>query len=210
MNTGEDLQGLRKITDFTRLISIFILTIHFYLVCYKAFNEWGWTAEITDRIIANISQTGLFSNIMKPKLAALLLLAVFLLGIKGRKDEKINTRSIAAYILTGLLLYFVSILCFYLNATPAIIAITYMGITSIGYLLMLAGGTHLSRLLKDKLSGDVFNDENETFPQEERLLENEFSVNLPAKYRLKGKVRNSYINIINGFRGLLVSGSPGS
>lgn len=210
MNTGEDLQGLRKITDFTRLISIFILAIHFYLSCYKAFDEWEWTAEITDRIIANISKTGLFSSILKPKLAALLLLAVFLLGIKGKKDEKINIRSIVAYLLTGLLLYFISVLCFYLNSTPTVIAIFYMGITGTGYLLILTGGTHLSRLLKDKLSNDVFNDDNETFPQEERLLENEFSVNLPARYRLKGKVRNSFINIINGFRGLLVSGSPGS
>jgi hypothetical protein len=48
MNTGEDIQGLRKIIDFIRLISIFILIIHFYLSCNQAFYHWGWTAEITD------------------------------------------------------------------------------------------------------------------------------------------------------------------
>lgn len=51
---------------------------------------------------------------------------------------------------------------------------------------------------------------NETFPQEERLLENEFSINLPAQYNLKGKIRKSWINIINPFRSFLVMGSPGS
>lgn len=33
MNTGENEQGLRKITDFTRLLSIAILVIHFY--CHR-------------------------------------------------------------------------------------------------------------------------------------------------------------------------------
>jgi pantothenate kinase-related protein Tda10 len=79
-----------------------------------------------------------------------------------------------------------------------------------GYLLVLTGGVRLSRLIKDKLSKDIFNDNNETFPQEERLLENEYSINLPAKYRLKDKVRNSWINLINPFRGILISGTPGA
>ncbi len=48
------------------------------------------------------------------------------------------------------------------------------------------------------------------FPQEERLLENEYSINLPAQYNLKSKWRKSWVNIPNPFRGLLVLGSPGS
>ncbi|MEJ5996270.1 conjugal transfer protein MobC [Pedobacter sp. Du54] len=210
MNTGEDIQGLRKIVDFTRLISIFILAIHFYLCCYLAFKQWGFTAEITDRIIANFSKTGLFKNVLYPKLAGLLLLVVSLFGIKGRKDEKIQKNVIIAYLITGLLLYFISVLCFYLNATPTIDAVVYIAITMVGYLLILTGGTLLSRLIKNGLNNDIFNSENETFPQEERLLENEYSINLPAKYKLKDKVRDSWINFINPFRGLLVAGTPGA
>ena len=108
MNTGEDIQGLRKITDFTRLISIFILAIHFYICCYKAFDQWGWTAEITNTLIANITKTGLFKGILMPKLSALLLLAISLIAVKGKKDEKIQRKAIVAYLLTGLLLYFIS------------------------------------------------------------------------------------------------------
>ncbi|HMI01261.1 MAG TPA: conjugal transfer protein MobC [Pedobacter sp.] len=210
MNTGEDIQGLRKIVDFTRLISIFILAIHFYLCCYLAFKYWGWTAEITDRLIGNISKTGLFKGILMPKLSALLLLAVSLIAVKGKKDEKMQKNAIVAYLLTGLLLYFISTLCFYLYAPPQLIAILYIGITAIGYMLILTGGGLLSRLIKNGLKKDVFNLENETFPQEERLLENEYSINLPAKYRLKNKVRDSWINIINPFRGILVAGTPGA
>lgn len=210
MNTGEDTQSLRKITEFTRLTSIFILSIHFYMCCYMAFKYFGWTADITDRIILNISKTGLFDDILTPKLGSLILLIVSLFGIKGRKDEKIRQRDIATYLVIGLLLYFISVLSFYLVLNPVIIAVIYIGLTSIGYMLVLTGGGLLSRMIKNTLNQDIFNSDNETFPQEERLLENEFSINLPAIYNLKGKIRKSYINFINPFRGLLISGTPGS
>lgn len=210
MQTGEDTQGLRKIIDFTRLISIFILAIHFYLCCYAAFRQWSLTAEIADRLVLNIAKTGVFKGMVIPKLAALLCLAISLVGVKGKKDEKIQARNIIAYLLTGLVLYFISVLCFYVDNSEMIIAALYIGITSIGYMLILTGGGLLSRLLKDKLNKDVFNTKNETFPQEERLLNNEYSINLPAKYRFKDKIRSSWINIINPFRGVLVAGTPGA
>jgi hypothetical protein len=210
MNTGEDIQGLRKILDFTRFISILIVCIHFYVCCYKAFEQWDWTAVVTDRIIANIAKTGLFNTIYRPKLAALLFLVISLLGVKGKKDEKMNVRAILAYLVTGLIIYFSSVLSFYLNAGDQFIAISYLFLTGTGYLLILTGGTWLSRLINLNLQKDIFNTENETFPQEERLLENEYSVNLPARYRLKGKIRTSWINFINPFRGILVAGTPGA
>ncbi|OYX96528.1 MAG: hypothetical protein B7Y76_08795, partial [Sphingobacteriia bacterium 35-40-5] len=52
MATGENEQGLRKIMDFTRLLSIAILVIHFYLLCYAAFREWELTTSIVDRILS--------------------------------------------------------------------------------------------------------------------------------------------------------------
>jgi hypothetical protein len=175
-----------------------------------AFKQWGFTVEITDKIIANISRTGLFNNLLLPKLATLLCLVISLIGAKGKKDEKINVRSIVTYLVSGLVLYFISALCFYIQATSTLVAITYIAITSIGYILILTGGVLLSRLIKENLNKDIFNDDNETFPQEERLLENEYSINLPAKYRLKDKVRDSWINFINPFRGMLVAGTPGA
>jgi hypothetical protein len=210
MQTGEDIQGLRKIVEFTRLISIFILAIHFYILCYNAFESWHWTANITDRIVGNVAKTGLFNNWWKPKLAGLLCLVISLIGVKGKKDEKINWRNIMAYLISGLLIYWIAILCFYLPVEPKIIAILYMVLTGTGYLLIMTGGAWLTRLLKEKLNKDIFNKENETFPQEERKLENEYSINLPAQYNLKGKVRDSWINFINPFRGLLVAGTPGA
>jgi hypothetical protein len=210
MQTGENIQALRKIMDFTRLASILLLVIHFYLFCYGAIHNWGWTAGIINKIINPFSKLAFFKSEWLTKSAALVLLAVSLLGAKGKKEEKINKESVITYLLTGTLIYSLSHLCLSLNYSNQNIAISYISITIIGYLLILTGGTRLSRLLKISLGKDIFNAENETFPQEERLLDNEYSVNLPARYKYKGKIRQSYINFVNLFRGLLVVGTPGA
>ena len=211
VQTGENEQALRKILDMTRLISIVILVIHFYYYCYAAFQEWGLSSTFSDRILGNIYRTGIFSNFVKSKLIALGFLVISLLGAKGRKDEKLNYKTAFAYLITGLLLYFASYLSMMLQLPAQEKAIVYISITAIGFLLVLSGGTLLSRIIKNKFNNkDIFNKENETFPQEERLLENEFSINLPARYHLKNKVRNSWINIINPFRAIMVLGTPGA
>ncbi|MFD0763239.1 conjugal transfer protein MobC [Mucilaginibacter lutimaris] len=210
MQTGENDQAMRKILDMTRLISIGILLLHFYVVCYGAFVEWGWMSDLSDRLLGNVVKTGLFSSFLKPKLIALGFLAIALIGVKGKKDEKQNLKGALLYVLVGLVVYFVSYLSLLVPAGVQLVALIYMGTTGLGFLLILSGGTMLSRIIRDKLEGDIFNRDQETFPQEERLLENEFSVNLPTKYVLKGKVRDGWINFINLFRALLVLGSPGS
>jgi hypothetical protein len=211
VQTGENEQALRKILDMTRLISIVIIVIHFYYYCYVAFLEWGLSSTFSDRILSNIYRTGLFSYFTKSKLISLGFLMISLLGAKGRKDEKLNHKTAFAYIINGLLLYFFSYVSLLLKLPVQEKAVVYIGITSIGFLLVLSGGTLLSRIIKSKLNNkDIFNKENETFPQEERLLENEYSINLPARYQLKNKVRNSWINIINPFRAVMVLGTPGS
>jgi YWFCY protein len=111
-HTGENEQGLRKIVDLTRFASIFILLLHFYYYCYVAFEQWEITSTITDRLMKNISNTGLFHNQLTSKLMALGLLVISLFGAQGKKDEKINWNSITAYLLLGVLLYFSSHLFF--------------------------------------------------------------------------------------------------
>ncbi|MES2425313.1 MAG: conjugal transfer protein MobC [Bacteroidota bacterium] len=201
MQTGENEQALRKIIDFTRLLSIAILTIHFYLMCYAVFRQFHLTHKIIDHLLLPLSKMAIFKTVPAAKLSALALLIISLIGSKGKKDEKIRSQTVITYCLIGLLIYYFSS---YLSGW------LYMGATTFGYLLFMTGGGLLFRMLKLKLGADIFNKENETFPQEERLLENEYSINLPAKYQLKGKERDSWINIINPFRGTLVGGSPGA
>ena len=193
MQTGENEQGLRKIIDLTRMISIGILLLHFYFSCYQVFKQWGLRSDITDRILQNIFRTGLFSSFNKPKLIALIFLAISLIGARGRKNEKIQFKSSVIYIVTGLIFYFISYFIFYLNINSIQVAIAYMVATVTGFVFILTGGTLLSRIIHKKLSNNIFNSLNETFPQEERLLKNEYSINLPAQYNLKGRFRKSWI-----------------
>src|SRR5690606_32955537 len=139
---------------------------------------------ITDRLLQNIVHTGLLKNLSFSKLIALGLLAISLLGAQGKKEEKINKRSIVAYCFIGGMLFFGSGLLFRLKESAQFIAIIDMVITGLGFLLILAGGNLLSRLIKLNFTNDVFNSLNETFPQQEELLLNDFSINLPARYNL--------------------------
>ena len=211
MRDTENIQALRQIMDFIRLGSIVLLLVHFYSVCHPAIQHWHLNVEFVDRIIFNLSERLRFlSGVNKPKLAALFLLGVSIIGGKGKKDEKLTIGPVLFYMLVGLLLYFVSSLLLLLQIDQVTLACLYIAITTIGYLSILSGGAKASRLLFLRYKNDVFNEKNETFPQEERLLTNEYSINLPAEYKLKGKIRKSWINIINPFRAFLVLGTPGA
>ncbi len=210
MNTGENEQALRKIVDFTRLSAIIILFLHVYYYCYQAFHAWGWTAELSDNLLKNIVRSGLFTSFNRSKVIALGLLIISLIGARGKKKEDIRWQTTAAYIIIGITSYFGSYWLLKIETDTQTVTFIYTGVTTMGFLLILSGGTLLSRLIKLKLNKDIFNQINETFPQEERLLQNEYSINLPAQYNLKGKLRRSWINIINPFRSFLVIGSPGS
>ena len=86
----------------------------------------------------------------------------------------------------------------------------YIATVSVGYICMLMAGTWMSRLLKNNLMDDVFNTENESFQQETRLIENEYSVNLPTRFYYKKKWNNGYINVVNVCRASVVLRTPGS
>jgi hypothetical protein len=207
--TGESEMGLDKITGFFRNVSIIVMILHFYYYCYNAFLIWKLHWNITDRVLLNLARTSMFIG-YNAKFIVLGLLVLSLIGSKGRKDEKIKWQILVIRIASGLALYLFSPLSSKFLVSPETIAVAYMFVTTSGYLLILKGGAQLTRLIRLSLSTDIFNELNETFPQEERLIENEFSINLQAQYNLKGKIRRSWINFINPFRGLLVVGSPGS
>jgi len=210
MQTGENEQALRKITDFTRFLAIIILILHFYFSCYGAFRQLHFTHKVTDHILVNIYKLSFFRNGLLTKSIALLFLAISLIGTKGKKDEKITWAKNLTHAGMGLAFYYLTGLLFHCKLSLLSMAGLYITLTSAGFLLFLAGVSKLFRIISIKLTRDIFNAENETFPQEERKLENEYSINLPAKYNYKGKVRNSWINVINPFRGSLILGTPGA
>lgn len=129
------------------------------------------------------------------------------MGTKGVKDEKITWFKIYVTLATGFVLFFLNSPLLKLPLLTA--TILYILTTGLGYIAVMVAGVWMSRLLRTNLMDDVFNNENKSFQQETKLMENEYSVNLPTKFYYKGKWNNGWINIVNPFRAAIVLGTPG-
>ena len=207
----DDLRALAKIMDFLRAVSIILVVIHIYWYCYEAIQLWGINIGVVDRMLMNFQRTaGLFGSIIYTKIFALVLLALSCLGTTGVKEEKITWKKIWTVLAVGFILFFLN---WWILALPLPIEANtalYIATMAVGYICLLMGGLWMSRLLKYNLMEDVFNNENESFMQETRLLTNDYSVNLPTRFYYKKKWNKGWINVVNPFRATIVLGTPGS
>lgn len=153
---------------------------------YEAMHIWGVTIGVVDRILINFNRTGgLFHSILYTKLFSLLLLALSCLGTKGVKAEKMSWNRIFTVLAVGFCLFFLNWWILLLPISHLGNATLYIFTMTAGYICLLMGGLWMSRLLKHNLMEDVFNNENESFMQETKLMENEYSVNLPTRFYYK-------------------------
>ena len=211
MQQEDDLRALAKIMDFLRAVSIILVVIHVYWYGYGAIRTWGIGIGVVDRILMNFQRTvGLFSSMLYTKLFAVVLLGLSCLGTKGVKGEKITWEKIYAALGMGGVLFFLNGWLLRLPLPFTIDVGFYIVTISAGYACLLMAGLWMSRLLKHNLMDDVFNNENESFMQETRYMENEYSVNLPTRFYYKKKWNNGWINVVNPFRATIVLGTPGS
>ena len=211
MAQEDDLRALGKIMDFLRAVSIILAIMNVYWYCYEAMRMWGLTIGVVDRILINFNRTGgLFHSILYTKLFSLLLLALSCLGTKGVKAEKMSWNRIWTVLVVGSCLFFLNWWILLLPISNLGNATLYIFTMTAGYICLLMGGLWMSRLLKHNLMEDVFNNENESFMQETKLMENEYSVNLPTRFYYKKKWQRGWINVVNPFRATIVLGTPGS
>ena len=211
MQNEDDLRSLAKIMDFGRAVSIFLLTVHVYVYCYPTLDHFHLTLGVIDRIILNFNRTtGIFDCTLWSKLAVLLLLAISCWGTQGMKGEKITWGRIFAALISGAALFFLNWWILDLPLPHTAVTALYVFTLGAGYLCLLMAGLWMSRLYKHNLMKDVFNEENESFMQETRLMENEYSVNLPTRFQYQGKMHDGWINVVNPFRASIVLGTPGS
>lgn len=211
MQNEDDLRGLAKTMEFMRAISILFVVMNIYWFCYGSFKEWRLTISVVDKILLNFNrEAGLFTSILWTKLFSTVFLSLSCLGTKGVKTEKITWRKIIVFLSCGFILFYFN---WWLLLLPLPLAANtgfYVLTLSVGYICLLMAGLWMSRMLKNNLMEDVFNSENESFMQETRLMENEYSVNLSTRFYYKGKWNKGWINVVNPFRASIVLGTPGS
>ena len=201
----DDLRALAKIMDLLRALSIMLVVANIYWFCHDLIGHWQFDPE-TLKILRNLDDAGrLFHNPWNTKWWTLLLLALSCFGTKGVKNEKIQWIHIWIFLSSGTTLFFLNWWMLSLGWL-----ITYVATTVIGYVLLLIGGVYMSRLLKNNMLDDRFNNENESFQQETKLMENEYSINLPTKFYYRKRWNKGWVNVVNPFRASIVLGTPGS
>ena len=201
----DDLRALAKIMDLLRGLSILVVVTNIYWFCQDLIGEWQFHPQ-TMKILHGLDDAGkLFHNPWNAKWWSLLLLALSCFGTKGVKNEKIQWHQIWIIMSIGAGLFFLN---WWMVATG--LHLIYIITTVAGYVCLLLGGVWMSRMLKNDMMDDRFNEENESFMQETELKENEYSVNLPTKFYYKKKWNKGWINVVNPFRATIVLGTPGS
>ena len=132
------------------------------------------------------------------------------MGNRGVKDEKISWKHITAAGGIGILLFYGNGWLLGMNVATTLRAALYTATLLVGFLGMLAAGLWSSRLLKNRMTDDPFNAENESFMQETRLLKNDDSFNFPTEFVFRRRRHSGWINVVNPFRASIVLGTPGS
>lgn len=208
MAQEDDLKALGKIVDMARAISIILIIFHCYFYCYSFFKAIGFTNGIVNYCLQFISQIGIFDNFYYTKMGGALFLLMSCYADQGVRSENMRWNKIIPLYILGVLMYFGNNT--FLNGNTILSATLYITSLMIGYILLLTACTWTKRILNDKIMKDVFNEDNESFMQETKLMENEFSVNLKTKFTYQKKKYDGWINIVNPFRATMVLGTPGS
>lgn len=211
MQQEDDLKALENIVQFARGLGVFFLILHLYWFCYEWLSGCGLTWPFVDRLLLDIQRTTLlFSSPVITKLCAFLFLVLGCYGTKSVRNGRVDRRHIVAAACLGFPLFFLNGFLLSLPAGIGFRGWSYTLTLGAGYLSLLAAGVWLRRLMKQPLMDDPFNDNNESFLQEERCIDNDCSVNLPTRYRYKGQWRNGWISVVNVYRSTAVIGLPGS
>ena len=192
-----------------RVAALFLILLHTYIYYYDWWQLQGLTHPEVGRFLQRFQHTLYFRSYAVSYAVPLVVLVVGSIGDKGKKSEKLTYRQVTITLLLGLLVYGASMIAFSIEDLQTAGSI-YLGCLAAGWAVLGAGLVNLRRVLDWNPSDDIFGDKNRSFPQEERLIENQYSVNLPTRYRLKNKVREGWINVVNPFRGTIITGTPGS
>jgi YWFCY protein/Type IV secretory system Conjugative DNA transfer len=197
-------RDLEKLHEGFRFFSYLLLFLSMYLNQLDYFTENGIQIPVFHQLVLKLQNLGFLANVYQSKTVCMVFLAITCIGTKAHKDRELTVSSIVWQVLAGMILYWGSLILF--KSYPT----TYLVFTFFGFVLLNIGFDNISKLININLMKDRFNVENESFPQEQVLRLNEYSVNLPTCYLYKNNVYEGWINIVNPFRASMVIGTPGS
>lgn len=217
----ENEEAMRRIMNLFKITATILLCLNVFWFNYDI------TKILSNRYVDGVlvmfnKALHIFASPYVTILAALLFFSLASWGDKGRKSETIKFMNKWEFkpskklgvkiIIIGCVITLLSPFVLYAIETPVIRMAFYVFTLMCGCLIYVFGFSVYTRTIVDNMDyDDYFNNYQESaFPQNEKLIETEDSVNIPTKYKFLGKTRDGWINVINPFRGTMVLGTPGS
>lgn len=170
---------------------------------------------ILSDLLKNFSKMGIFYPPINAKITTIILIGLVGVGTRAKKKKDLNiVKAILLPIIIGLLMIFSSLI--FVDKvgvfTPSkinIYQIGYVLLSIIGAVMIQMGADSISKYIQMNMGKDRWNIEEESFAQNQELVETNTSVNIPYLFRHNKRTNNGWINI-NPFRGTMVLGTPGS
>jgi len=207
MNSNIQTEDNRGMEMMLIGVSVSILLLHFYRYCPLLFSNLIPPEGIVGKLVTNFSKMPIFDGVFGSKLLALTVFVFYVITDTRKNNKNSEWRPALICFLAGVVAYFLMYPAEEDIAHDSI----YILICTGGYIAAITGSARLWLFLKGPWkSRDVFNKEGTSFPQQEKLIETQYSVHLRGEYWWTGKRRKSWINIVNPRRGTVVMGSPGS
>jgi Type IV secretory system Conjugative DNA transfer/YWFCY protein len=184
------------------LIAIILQIINIYYTEYQTFEYYSLAHEYGNKVIIYIkNETFFMNNKLIPKLIVLIPILLIIFASKPQKLFKVKYVHVISLFSFGLI--------FFLN--PFFSGLLNILLNCLGFIALIVGGVLFNSVIPLGDNQDIFNKENESFPQfEKQHLDDEQIVNLQGTYWYKGKYRTVYINLVNIFRATIIFGTPGS
>jgi len=195
---------LVKLHEGFRFFCYLLLILSLYMGSIGYFTKQGLVIPEFGPLVEKLQRMQFLSDRYQSKIVCLVFLSITCMGTRAHKDRELAVAVIVRQVLAGLILYWGCLLIYQRYPTA------YLAMSFAGFVLLNIGFDNISKLINVNLMKDRFNIENESFPQEELVRENEYSVNLETSYKYKGREKDGRINIVNPFRATMVIGTPGS
>lgn len=185
--------------------------IYFYIVLdtyIEVFSiELGKKKEFIAKINAVLYKLFFLSNPVYTHLFVFMLILIVSFATFSKKEIKYNwTKHFTVPIVIGTIFYILSL--YTIDNDMGMPLVTYSLPFVLGAVLLHVAFSNLSKKVWTK-KDDIWNFEEESFPQNEKLVDTATSVNIPTTYYYNKKIRHGWMNI-NPFRGIMVIGVPGS
>ncbi|WP_407475463.1 type IV secretion system DNA-binding domain-containing protein [Elizabethkingia anophelis] len=174
---------------------------------------------VLTNLLRNFSKMSFIYPPVNAKFATLILIGLVAIGTKAKKKKDLNIAvEIVAAMVLGLVMMFSSLVWQKEagdSSLPKIFPgmnfyqVVYAFLSFLGAVILQMGADSISKLMQQKMGKDRWNVEEESFDQNQELVQSDTSINIPYIFWYGGKKHEGWINI-DPFRGTMVIGVPGS